>query len=159
MGDYYKKGDYNAVCALCGFEYKASDLRWNNQIQDYVCRHDWEPRHPQERLRAVEDIQSVPWVRLDPTDIEDVGDADVTLTPGTDDTSQTYLTDLTADRTVTLSTVGAVNGQFFKVTRTGHGSFDLDVGGLFTITNPISFGYAKVTYNGVAWTLTDSGIF
>ena len=62
---YYKQGDWNAICALCGFKYKASELRWNSQIQDYVCKWDWEQRHPQERLRATKDDQSVPWTRPD----------------------------------------------------------------------------------------------
>lgn len=67
--DYYKKGDWNAICAICGFKYKASDLKWNSQIQDYVCKWDWESRHPQERLRAVKDNQSVAWTRPDPTPV------------------------------------------------------------------------------------------
>lgn len=67
MSTYYKQGDWNAICALCGFKYKASELRWNNQIQDYVCKYDWEQRHPQERLRPTEDDQSVPWTRPNPT--------------------------------------------------------------------------------------------
>jgi len=64
--DFYKKGTWNAVCALCGTKYKASELRWNTQIQDWVCKWDWESRHPQERLRAVKEDQSVPWTRPDP---------------------------------------------------------------------------------------------
>lgn len=64
--DYYKKGDWNAVCAICGTKYKASELIWNSQIQDYVCKWDWESRHPQERLRGIKDDQSVAWTRPDP---------------------------------------------------------------------------------------------
>lgn len=66
---YYKHGDWNAICALCGGKFKASQLRWNSQIQDWVCKDDWEQRHPQERLKAHEDDQSVPWTRPDPTPI------------------------------------------------------------------------------------------
>lgn len=64
----YKQGDWNAICAVCGFEYKASEMKWNNQLQDWTCKWDWEPRHPQERLRAVHDDQSVPWTRSEPSD-------------------------------------------------------------------------------------------
>lgn len=69
MSSYYKKGDWNAVCAICGTEYKASELRWNSQIQDWVCKWDFETRHPQERLRAVKEDQSVAWTRPEPTDV------------------------------------------------------------------------------------------
>ena len=63
--DYYKQGDWNAICAVCGTKYKASELRWNNQINDYVCKWDWEPRHPQERLKGVKEDRSVEWTRPD----------------------------------------------------------------------------------------------
>lgn len=156
MGDFYKQGDWNALCAICGFEFKASQLRWNSQINDYVCKEDWEVRHPQERIRAKKDKQSVAFVRTDSYDA-DKGDADVTLTVG-DPVTALFGTDLTANRTVTLSTTGATAGDTFVVNRTGHGAFTLDVGGLYTITNPISVGYAKVQYNGSSWVLKDSGI-
>lgn len=65
--NFYRQGDWNAVCALCGTKYKASELIWNSQIQDWVCIYDWEQRHPQERVKAVQDDQSVPWVRPDPS--------------------------------------------------------------------------------------------
>lgn len=156
MGDYYKKGDWNAICDICGLEYKASELRktWDNLR---VCKYDFEHRHPQERLRPTEDIQRVPWTRVDNVDFGDIGDKNITLTVG-DDVNQWYGTDLTANRTVTLSTIGASNGDIFYVTRTCHGGFTLDVGGLFTITNPVAHGFAKVRYNGSAWALDDSEI-
>ena len=66
MTTYYKQGDWNAICALCGTKYKASQLRWNSQIQDWVCIYDWEQIHPQQRIRGVQDDQSVAWVRPDP---------------------------------------------------------------------------------------------
>ena len=67
--DYHKQGDWNAICALCGTKYKASELRWNDQIQDWVCKWDWETRHPQERLRGIKDDQSVAWTRPDPNPV------------------------------------------------------------------------------------------
>lgn len=70
MDNYYKQGDWNAICAVCGTKYKASELRWNTQLQDWVCKWDWEERHPQERLKARKDIQGVPWTRPDTTAIE-----------------------------------------------------------------------------------------
>ena len=70
MSSYYKKGDWNAICALCGGKFKASQLRFNTQLQDWVCKDDWEERHPQERLKAHKDDQTVPWTRPDPPVIE-----------------------------------------------------------------------------------------
>lgn len=45
--DYLKLGDMNAVCDVCGFKYKMSQLRerWDGYL---VCSEDWEPRHPRD---------------------------------------------------------------------------------------------------------------
>lgn len=42
---YYKHGDYNAICDVCGFKFKGSQLkkRWDGMR---VCEEDWEMRHP-----------------------------------------------------------------------------------------------------------------
>jgi hypothetical protein len=66
--DYYKPGDWNAICETCGFQYKASELKktWDGKM---VCSKDWEPRHPQEFVRGVVDKQSVPWTRPEPDDV------------------------------------------------------------------------------------------
>lgn len=55
-------GDWNAICDICAQKYKASQLkkRWDGLM---VCSHDWESRHPQDFLRAVQDRQVVPWSR------------------------------------------------------------------------------------------------
>lgn len=60
-------GDYNAVCDECGFEFKASQLRkrWDGYR---VCPKDWEPRHPQEFLRAKPETTRVPWARPEGAD-------------------------------------------------------------------------------------------
>jgi len=57
-------GDYNAICDRCGFKFKASKLRktWEGL---YVCKKDWEPRHPSDFFRAPVDDQTVPWTRPD----------------------------------------------------------------------------------------------
>lgn len=61
------------------------------------------------------------------------GDISVTLVPGVDYETQYFRTNLTANRTVTLSTTNARNGSRFRVIREGVGAFTLDVGGLKTI--------------------------
>jgi hypothetical protein len=54
--DYLKLGDYNAICDVCGFKYKASELqmRWDGL---FVCEKDWEPRHPQDYVKGIKDRQ------------------------------------------------------------------------------------------------------
>jgi hypothetical protein len=59
---FYKPGDWNAHCDVCSFKYKAAQLRkrWDGLM---VCKHDYEPDHPQKYLRVSERSPSVPWVR------------------------------------------------------------------------------------------------
>lgn len=60
-------GDWNAICDVCGFKYKASELRdrWDGLK---VCDKDWEPRNAQEFIRVPKDDQSVAWTRPEPAD-------------------------------------------------------------------------------------------
>ena len=55
---YYAAGDNNAICDNCGRKKKASSLKktWDGF---YVCSDHWEPRHPQDFVRAVRDDQTV----------------------------------------------------------------------------------------------------
>lgn len=59
---HYAPGDWNGLCGVCGFKYKFSDLRrrWDGL---FVCRKDYEPRQPQDFVRAVPDRQAVPVTR------------------------------------------------------------------------------------------------
>jgi len=153
--DYLKLGDHNAICDVCGFKYKSSDLqrRWDGL---YVCRQDFEPRHPSDFFRMKEENTSVPWARPDVSDDpnDSVGDTDTTLTVDTDTTVQYYSTALTANRTITLDTTGAREGSQFTVFRTDGAAFTLDVGGLQTI--PVSTdAVVTVNFNGTAWVLKD----
>jgi hypothetical protein len=60
--DYLKVGDWNAFCDVCGFKYKASELRkrWDGMM---VCADDLEPRHPQDYLKAVQEKPAPPFSR------------------------------------------------------------------------------------------------
>jgi hypothetical protein len=60
--DFYKKGDWNTICYVCGFKRKASEmkLRWDGV---YVCVQDWEIRQPQDFVRGVPDEQPLPWTQ------------------------------------------------------------------------------------------------
>ena len=62
---YYKPGDWNAICDVCGFKFKASQLlkRWDGLM---VCMDDFETRHPQDFIRPIKERNSVPWTRPRP---------------------------------------------------------------------------------------------
>lgn len=63
--DYLKLGDYNVICDVCRFKYKASEckLRWDNL---FVCPHCYEERQPQDFVKGVKDDPRVPIARPDP---------------------------------------------------------------------------------------------
>ena len=73
----YKHGSYNALCDVCQFKYKASDLkkRWDGL---YVCRDDYETRHPSDFQKGVKDDQAIPWSRPDTLE---VGGVDINGNP------------------------------------------------------------------------------
>jgi len=130
--------------------------------------------------KAIPDDPSVPWTRpasdanTSVTDVggntistdnavDIVGDEDKTLrVDGTPRMNriQIWSTALTENRTITLDTTSAVDGDTFTIQRTAGGAFTLDVGGLKTIPASIK-AEVVVRYNGSAWTLisyTPSGL-
>lgn len=64
--DYWKPGTWNAICDVCGFKFKADQMRerWDGFM---VCKDDFEYRHPMDFIRQREDKQDVPWVRREPS--------------------------------------------------------------------------------------------
>lgn len=58
----FLSGQWNAICDICGFEFKSRELR-KNWMGLMVCSKDFETRHPQELIRVKADDPSVPWVR------------------------------------------------------------------------------------------------
>ena len=68
QADFYKHGDWNAICDVCGFKFKASQLRrrWDGFM---VCKKDFEYRHPQDFVRGVQDDQSVAFTRPEAADV------------------------------------------------------------------------------------------
>ena len=60
--DYFKPGDWNAACSMCGRKRKASDMVRNWQGQ-YRCLEHNEPRHPQDYVRGVPDNPTPPWIQ------------------------------------------------------------------------------------------------
>ena len=57
-------GDYNVICDRCGFKVKRAEClkEWTGLL---VCEKCWEPRHPQDFVKAKADKQSVPEPRPD----------------------------------------------------------------------------------------------
>ena len=62
----YDKGDWKAICDVCGRLYKSSMLsrRWDGLM---CCSDDWEIRQPQDFVRGVADTQIAPWLRSEGT--------------------------------------------------------------------------------------------
>lgn len=139
-------GDWNAQCDRCGFKFKASDLKktWDGL---YVCKDDWEPRHPMDFLKGRKDDPSVPWSRPESSDSSgtdingsdtgfigntvNVDDVNKALTVDTDPFIQNWNTTLTANRSVILNRTSAESGDRFKVYRSAStpGSYSLTVVG------------------------------
>ena len=65
--DYYKFGDFNAACSMCGRKRKAAELVRNWQGL-FRCPEHNEPRQPQDFARGVPDKMGVPWAQPE-TDI------------------------------------------------------------------------------------------
>lgn len=64
----YVRGDFYRQCEVCGFRKRASETskRWDGL---FVCREDYEERHPQDFVRGRIDRQNVPNPRPEPADV------------------------------------------------------------------------------------------
>jgi len=60
--DFWKEGDWNAACSMCGRKRKASTLVRNWQGQ-WRCPEHNDTRQPQDFVRAVPENQTPPWVQ------------------------------------------------------------------------------------------------
>lgn len=66
--DFYKSGDWNVSCSMCGRKRKASEMVQNWQGL-WRCPEHNEQRQPQDFVRAIPDVQSVPFAQP-PSDID-----------------------------------------------------------------------------------------
>lgn len=59
-----QKYKYNAICDVCGFKFKADQLRqrWDGYM---VCNEDWEPRNILDFYRTRNDAHLLPFTRPD----------------------------------------------------------------------------------------------
>lgn len=78
---------YNVICDRCGFQYKNYELKkeWTGLM---VCNPCWEPRHPQDMIKAPREQRPLPYTRPEPPDI-DVG-IDLNSTTQTDIPTGTF---------------------------------------------------------------------
>jgi hypothetical protein len=65
MNDDFVLGDSNAICDVCGFKFKGSQLRkrWDGAM---TCSKDWESRHPLDTLKSRQERQNVKDARPEP---------------------------------------------------------------------------------------------
>ena len=65
---WFKSGDYNALCDVCGFKFKASELkeRWDGRR---VCAQDFDFRHPLDFAKQIRPEPVLPWTRPEPDDV------------------------------------------------------------------------------------------
>jgi len=98
---------------------------------------------------------SIGVVNLSLNGVQVYDDEAATLTFGVTKQNCYWNTALIADRAVALSTIGAVEGAKFKITRVG-GAFNLNVG-----TGPLKAvpanAWCEVTFDGTAWFLSKYG--
>lgn len=64
MSTYFKKGSWNVICDVCGFEYKSHEVqrRWDGLM---VCKEDWEARHELDFYRIKPEKPPIPWAKPD----------------------------------------------------------------------------------------------
>jgi len=62
MKNYFQPGDWLAACSMCGRKRKASDLVRNWQGM-WRCKSHNEERHPQDFVRGVREVITVPWAQ------------------------------------------------------------------------------------------------
>jgi hypothetical protein len=62
-----KTNGWLVICDRCGFKYHSMQLKkeWNGLMTCSTC---WEPRHPQDFVKAVPEEKTPPWTRPEATD-------------------------------------------------------------------------------------------
>lgn len=170
MADWYKPGDHNVICDRTGFKIKSSQARmqWDGSL---VRKESWEPRHPQDFLRAIPDFQAVEDPRPDPAAsyltvnqaynaLLDPDVSSVTASAAADggNTGDGTVANLTADPSAESSytlTVTRVTRAAATLDPGDSGAFRLvDASGLDVATGQIDVAFEGV---GLAFTLTENG--
>lgn len=109
--DFYRDGDYNAICDSCGYKYKFSSLkkRWDNI---YCCYKCFEIRHPQDYLKGIRDNMSVPIARPESPNnyIAPIGIASVSIS------SINYILNLTKYIIIGVSSIVSIITTYYPFT-------------------------------------------
>lgn len=63
--DNFILGDFNTICDVCGWKFKGSQLRkrWDGAM---VCSKDYEPQHPQDKIKIRGERNNVKDARPEP---------------------------------------------------------------------------------------------
>ena len=148
--DYLKLGDWNAICDLCGFKYKASELRkrWDGFM---VCQKDWEPRPPQEYIKGIKEDFSVPFSRPMVTDRSTTGY--VQALAGT-----TYITQASIglDNRVLVAVLAQLYGIHTQGGVTIDIGADVDVDAIVTVAGAKTAGVATTIINNSSATVVET---
>lgn len=114
--NYYKHGDWNAICDRCGNKYKASQLRkeWTGHRVCYGpgTNDCWEAKHPQLDIKSIPDKQTVPWTRPEPADDVKIGANVAYFDIETGVESGTYCTPVTRQPVADGGTAGCAEVGF-----------------------------------------------
>lgn len=143
---YYSKriGDANAICDVCGFKFKTHQLklRWDGA---WVCHNDWEPRHPQDFLRARKETNNLPFVRPRPPD----------------EFVPRNLTGVPTDYLLFSDTIGTRSQWYRQVTdtMTMAEAVQAALAVYRTVTDTLKFVEQTQTKVGIARTTTDTMLF
>lgn len=160
---WWNSGNWNAICDVCGFKFKATDLkqRWDGLMVDSAC---WEMRHPQELIRPIPDQNKLPWTRPESTDtftsvtyVNTVSPDDlpvlppVILTSGDLETSfvATFGTLPIGPATVVFVVPDGTTIDTVTVGTSWTTGMNFVIRVLGTLTNPVDFGsYTGIVYGG-----------
>ena len=113
--NYFKSGDYNAICDRCGFKFKASELKktWDGFM---VCSADFEPRHIADFIKGPRASVPLPWTRPEATDRYIEAVVDIPYTAGgstiTDFVLTDYITPTTGPIIINIPEGVTIDGSF-----------------------------------------------
>lgn len=144
MGNtHYTPGDWNAICDVCGFKYKASELRlrWDGAM---VCRKDWEVRPPQDFVRGIKEQAGVPYSRPEAADRATTGYKQALA-----GATAVAHTDMGLDNRVIVDVVEQVYGVYTQ------GAATITIGA--TVVSGDTVIVRGMTTKGVAVTIIDNG--
>lgn len=69
---WWKSGSWNTICDICGFKFKSEELRYTGDVGSragyMACKSCYDPPHPQEFIRPIQDQNRLPWTRPEATD-------------------------------------------------------------------------------------------